>query len=256
MYNDAEHVLAAEVTDIDELYAGRTALWCAVFARKPDNARVLVAAGADPHRPMMSGWSPARLAAAGPTPDLFGPPAKLSADEQEMVTEARRLTAALGDLYLDGLGLACVAGIDVVEATRRLDATACEEDHDDIAVVGATDVPGGVIIVQPAGFWPADPGVQNPLSVGTVCYGVYENPKSGTQGSISRNGEMTGWDLFPGGEPDDGEPADQVLLAYLSQYNSVVYMCVYTGLRLTDARAVTGEPDVWLRVPNAPNLPD
>lgn len=245
MYDDVA-ALVAEVIDVDELYEGRTALWCAVFANKPDNARALVAAGADPYRPMMSGWSPARLAAAGPTPDLFGPPVELSADEWDMVTEARRLTAVLGDYEAEGLGLACVAGIDVAEATRRLGATACEEDYDDLAVVGATGVPGGVIIAQPEGFRPSDTAVQNRLSVGTVCYGVYENPKSGTQGSISRNGEITDWDQWPGGPPREGEP---VLLAYLCQNDSVAYMCGYTGLRPTDARAVTGEPDVWLRIP-------
>jgi hypothetical protein len=248
-YNDADDVAAraAEASDVDEFHEERTALWCAVFANKPDNARVLLAAGADPHRSMMSGWSPARLAAAGPTPDLFGPPVELSASEQETVTEARRLVAVLGDYEVEGLGLACVAGIAVAEATRRLGATACEEDYDDIDVVGVTDVSGGVIVVQPMGYRPQDTDVQKRLSVGTICYGVYENPKSGTQGSISRNGEMTDWDQWPGGPPREDEP---ILLAYLTQYNSVAYMCAYTGLRPTDARAVTGQPDMWLRVPN------
>jgi hypothetical protein len=245
MYHD---VAITEVIDVDEFDEGRTALWCAVFADRPDNARVLVAAGADPHRSMMAGWSPARLAAAGPTPDLFGPPVELSVSEREMVTEARRLRAALGDFESEGLGLACVAGIDVAEAIRRLGATACEEDHDDLDVVGATDVPGGVVLLQPEGFRPQDTWVLNRLSVGTVGYGLYENPKSGSQGSISRNGEITDVDLFPGGDPLEDEPSDQILLAYLCRYDAPAYACAFAGLRLTDARAVTDEPDVWLRV--------
>lgn len=112
--------LAAAAADVDALDEGRTALWWAVFDRRPDNARALVAAGADPWRPMMSGWSPARLAAAGPTPDLFGTRAELTAAEAAAATEATRLVDVLRGLLYEGTGLACVAGIDVAEATHGL----------------------------------------------------------------------------------------------------------------------------------------
>jgi hypothetical protein len=246
---DQVAALAAGAPDVDELDWGRTPLWRAVFENKPDNARALVAAGADPHREMMAGWSPARLAAAGPTPDLFGPPAELSGEETEMVAEARRLKAALGTILGEGLGLACVAGIDVGEVTRRLNATSCAEE-DDLDVVGVTDVPGGVVVMQPYGYRPQQTDVHERLSAGTVCYGLYENPKSGSQGSISRDGELVEGDLFPGGDPADDESAREVLLAYLYRYDSIAYTCAYPGLRLTDARAVLGPPDVWLRLPN------
>jgi hypothetical protein len=84
--------------------------------------------------------------------------------------------------------------------------------------------------------------------VGTVCYGLYENPKSGSQGSISRDGRFTANDLFPGGDPREGESAHEILLAYVYRDDPIGYSCAYAGLRLTDPRAVTGEPDVWLRV--------
>lgn len=241
--------LAAGAADVEVLRFGRTPLWEAVFAGRPDNARVLVDAGADPHRPMMSGWSPARLAAAGPTPDLFGPPAELTAEETATIAEAHRLTAALGDVVMEGLGLLCVAGIDVAEAVRRLGATATDPDDDDLEVVGATDVPGGVVLAQPFGYRPSDVDVHERLSVGTVCYGLYENPKSGSQGSISRDGRFTDNDLFPGGDIYEEGPARDVLLTYLHRHDAVAYSCAYAGLRLTDPRAITGEPDVWLRVP-------
>src|SRR3954471_4920566 len=76
--------LAGRVADVDAEHQGRSALWTAVYHGRPDNARVLVAAGADPWRPMMAGWSPGRLSLAGPTPDLSTVPdgeARLSGEE-------------------------------------------------------------------------------------------------------------------------------------------------------------------------------
>ncbi|MEU0481131.1 ankyrin repeat domain-containing protein [Streptosporangium sp. NPDC006013] len=256
--------LAGRVEDVDAMHEGRTALWVAVYEERHDNARALVAAGADPWRPMMSGWSPGRLTLAGPEPDLFGRPSGvngLTDDEAAAVVEAERLRAALGDLYCDGTGLACVAGIDAAEAVRRLEATVeiidPEEFLDEIdpfseesmSFVGVTDVPGGCVVTQPWGYMPQTPGASKRLSAGTVCYGLYANPKSGNQGSIVRDGEIVGWDLHPGGTPWEDEGPLEVLFSYLYRYDAVAYSCAYAGLQLTDARAVTGPPDVWLRLP-------
>ncbi|MFI9597059.1 ankyrin repeat domain-containing protein [Nonomuraea sp. NPDC052265] len=49
--------LSRRVDDVDAEHEGRTALREAVFNNRPGNARSLVAAGADPWRPMMNGWS-------------------------------------------------------------------------------------------------------------------------------------------------------------------------------------------------------
>lgn len=258
--------LAGRVDDVDAQDEGRSALWRAVYAGRPDNARALVAAGADPWRPMMAGWSPGRLSLAGPTLDLFAPPAGgigLSGAETAAAAEARRLTAALGelrDLYDDGMGLACVAGISAAEAARRLEATPVEDTGpgsfpDDLSsyevlyIVGAADVPGGCVISQPWGYVPSMPEVTDPLSAGTVCYGLYDNPKSGHQGSISRDGVTEDRDLYPGGEPSADDSADEILASYLYRDHAVAYSCAYAGLRLTDARAITS-PDVWLRLPS------
>lgn len=259
--------LARRVDDIDAAEWGCTALWSAVLSDRADNARVLVAAGADPWRPVLAGWSPGRLSLAGPTPDLFRVPAGeqgLTPAEAAAATEGRRLTAALGDLDYDGMGLACVAGIDAAEAARRLGAEPYEDpeldafaedpwsyDTDEsLQIIGATDVPGGCVITQPWGYAPQMPGVQTLLSTGTVCYGLYANPKSGNQGSIARDGAMEGWDLHPGGEPDEDDSAQEVLASYLYRHSAVAYSCAYVGLRLTDARAVTGPPDIWLKLPH------
>ncbi|MGW1682659.1 ankyrin repeat domain-containing protein [Saccharopolyspora sp. NPDC002376] len=252
--------LARRVDDLDAEYEGRTALWLAVYANRPDNARALVAAGADPGRPMMAGWSPARLSLAGPNPDLFDlEPGELvlSREEAAAAAEGRRLTAALGNLeYVEGLGLASVAGISAAEAARRLEAVPVEGVEPDpfdfeqgLDLIGATDVPGGCVISQPWGYAPQMPGVTGRLSTGTTCYGLYANAKSGNQGSIARDGVIEGWDLHPGGDPFPDDPAEEVLATYLYQHNAVAYCCAYAGLRLTDSRAINGKPDRWLRLP-------
>ncbi|GAA0553529.1 ankyrin repeat domain-containing protein [Actinomadura livida] len=252
--------LAGHVRDVDAEDQGRTALWRAVFDNRPDCAHALAEAGADPWRPMMAGWSPGRLALAGPHPDLFSPPrAELSAAEAATVAEAPRLISALNDLYYDGFSLACVAGISADDAARRLEAPTVEApeseeygdlfDYDD-SVVGATNVPGGCAIVQPWAYGASMPGVAKALSKGTVCYAMYANPKSGNQGRIARDGVLEAWDLHPGGgEAGANDTAEEVLLTYLYQHNAVAFCFAYAGLRPTDARPLTGPTDMWLQLP-------
>ncbi|MEU5431897.1 ankyrin repeat domain-containing protein [Streptomyces sp. NPDC020719] len=257
--------LARRVADVDALENGVTALWEAVVARRPNHARALAAAGADPWRPGPGGWSPGRLSLAGPTPDLFAVPVGvcLTDTERTMAEEAVRLTGALGDFFYEGTGLACVSGIDAAEAVRRLDAARVPDELADevledpytyemdeiLPIVGVTPVPGGCVVAQPWGYAPQMPGVLKRLSAGTVCYGLYANPKSGNQGSIARNGAIEGWDLHPGGGPYEDDTAEEVLAAYLYQHNAVAFSCAFAGLRLADARAVTGPPDLWVRLP-------
>lgn len=253
------------VGDDDAEYPGRTVLWTAVFANRPDNARVLVSAGADPCLPIMGSWSPGRLSLAGPTPDLFTvPPGQpgLSAGETAAVTEARRLIAALGDIDYYALGLACVAGIGVAEVARRLEAVPADDDHvasiienplacldDSLTVFGVTDVPGGCVVSQPWGYVPCTPGVTKRLSAGTVCYGMYNNPKGGIYGNVTRDGVIEEGETHPGGDVYGDEPAEKILATYLYRYQPVAYCCAGAGLRLTDARAITGPPDMRLKLP-------
>jgi hypothetical protein len=256
--------LARQSGDVDAENEGHTALWWAVHARRPENARVLAGAGADPWRPDPSGWSPGRLALAGPTPDLFGTPpggGALSDAEAVIVAEAPGLGAALHACLPEGTGLVCVAGIDAAEAARRLDATpadpqvaqALSEDpwsaEGTDQVVGFTDVPGGCVLTQPWGYLPQTPVVTGLLSAGTVCYGVYSNPKSGNQGCIVRDGVTEGSDLHPGGAPYADSSGLEVLLSYLYLGNAAAYACAYAGLRPVDARAITGPPDAWFVLP-------
>lgn len=262
-YGSAQVVaeLARRVDDVDVMQGGRTALWRAVAADRLDNARALVAAGADPWRDMMSGWSPGRLSSATPTPDLFGSQTSLTPEDLAVVRESRRLIAVLGNRDVEGLGIACVAGIDVTEAVRRLNVEIVDGDAErmmaawmddpfSVDAVWATDVPGGCVLAQPNGFEPSSPGVTKALSVGTTCYSMFANPKSGNQGRIARDGRIAGWDLHPGGGPNDGDEGNDVLLSYLYQHQALAYCFAFTGLRPADDRAVVGPPDVWLRFLN------
>lgn len=257
--------LAGRVADVDALENGVTALWEAVVSRKPDNARALAAAGADPWRLLIGGWSPGRLSLAGPTPDLFPVPEgiRLTGTERAAAEEADRLTTALGTFHYDGTGLACVAGIDAAEAVRRLEAAPVEAEvidelledpyeydmDESLRIIGMTSVPGGCVVTQPWGYAPQMPGVLTRLSADTLCYGLYANPKSGNQGSIARHGTVEGWDLHPGGGPHENGTSEEVLASYLYQYNAVAFSCAYAGLRPADRRAVVGPPDVWVELP-------
>ncbi|MFF9570295.1 ankyrin repeat domain-containing protein [Streptomyces sp. NPDC014685] len=258
--------LAGRVADVDAPEHGVTALWEAVVSGKPENARALVAAGADPWRPSLGGWSPGRLSLAGPTPGLFPAPAgvRLSGTERAAVREARRLIAALDEFHHDGFGLACVAGIDAAEAVRRLEAAPVRDEvtgeilddpygcerGESLRIIGVTSVPGGCVVTQPWGYAPQMPGVLTRLSAGTVCYGLYANPKSGNQGSIARNGVIEGWDLHPGGGPYEDGTSEEVLSAYLYRHSAVAYCCAFAGLRPTGPRAVVGPPDLWVALPD------
>lgn len=254
-------VLAALVEaarELDGLADGRSALWLAVHAGRHDNARLLADAGADPWLPMMAGWSPGRLSLAGPEPDLFaGRPDGVALTPAAAL--GRELCAALAGLSLEGAGLLCVAGVDAAEAVRRLSGTPMsaaeilayydveeyeeidgdvDEDDwywlyeiDDLRLVGVTDVPGGCVLTQPWGYQPQTPVVGRALSVGTVAYGLYANPKSGSQGSIFTDGETTAWDLHPGGPPLEDSTRDEILVSYLYRHNAAAYACRHVGLR-------------------------
>ncbi|MFD5088338.1 ankyrin repeat domain-containing protein [Kitasatospora sp. NPDC058406] len=261
--------LAGRVSDVDTLSSGTTALWEAVVAGRPDNARVLVAAGADPWLPQLGGWSPGGLALAGPVPDLFpfpvpdGQPGPTAA-EQATARYGRQLVEALGRFHFEGTGLACVAGIDAAEAIRRLDATPVDEEtaedfldnpyevdaSERMLVAGVTTVPGGCVVTQPWGYTPSTPVAMAHLTVGTIGYGLYANAKSGNQGRIARNGTSGAHGLHPGGGPHLDDSREDVLTGYLYRGHAVAQACAFAGLRPTDARAVTGPADTWIRLPD------
>ncbi|WP_327092018.1 ankyrin repeat domain-containing protein [Nonomuraea sp. NBC_01738] len=258
--------LAVRVEGVDAFHEGYTALWAAVFYNRPDNVRALAAAGADPWLPMQRGWSPGRLALAGSTPDLFPLPADvpgLSETESEFAALVHSLITAVGTIPDDGHSLVCVAGVTAEEAVRRLGASIADpedvasvqedpwaDDELSLRIVGVTDVPGGCVVSQPWGYGADDPGALVRLSAGTVCYGMYANPKSGNQGIEAENGVIVDSDTHPGWGPAWWEcPAEEIFASYLYHGHPEVELCARAGLRLPDARAITGTPDLWVLLP-------
>ncbi|RVX41414.1 hypothetical protein EDD27_3945 [Nonomuraea polychroma] len=280
--------LAALVRDVDaDNGEGQTALWAAVCGRRAENAAALLAAGADAWRPIAGDWSPGRLALLSPLashfehlPGAVPPPA----EERAAAAEADRFRGMLGDVDAEGLGIAFVAGIDEDETIRRLGASPercpvldlddppfpfCEPDEDeeeddyldpddfcDLRFVGVTGVEGGCVVSQPWGFLPANHTVLGRLSAGTVAYGLYLNPKSGAQGMVARDGTLDhdwGLDIHPIEvgylEPGGGNVLLRFLYSSCYAGDAVGYGCAYTGLRISDRRAVTGPFRRWVQVP-------
>jgi hypothetical protein len=254
---------------VDAVWSGRTALWDAVMHRQHETARLLAAAGADPWRPLIGGWSAGRLALAGPEPALFGPPppdTHLTPAELAATARAQRLIQAVGDIPVDGMSVACLARVDSAEATGRLRAVPIEipdfaewaidpwsqglTEHEVEYTVGASDVRGGCVLTQWAGPTAAAPGVLALLTRGTSACTLYADEKTGLRGARFRNGRLVGDGLRPGdGEPAPDAPADEVLRAYLCYRNPIAHCCDATGLTPDDAHAFTGPPDHFLRLP-------
>ncbi len=255
--------------DVDAVWWGRTALWDAVMHRHHDIARRLADAGADPWRPLIAGWSPGRLALAGPEPTLFGPPppdARLTPAEHAEIARAHDRNEIAGEIPADDVSIAFLSRVDSAEATGRLRAVPIEipdpadwaidpwsqgmTDHEVEYTIGISDVPGGCIVTQWHGATACAPGILSVLTRGTLGYALQTTRHSGTQGTLFRNGRMIDNDLIPGGGrslPDDS--ADEVLRTYLYYQNPIPYGCDRTALTPADRHAFTGPPDHFLRLP-------
>jgi hypothetical protein len=259
-----------ESPQVDALWRGRTPLWEAVMHRHHEVARLLADAGADPWTPLVGGWSPGRLALAGPEPALFGAPdTHLTAAEMAAIGRARRRIAAVGDPEVEGMSIACVAHVDSAEAAGRLQALPIEmpdfeawaldpwsegmTDDEVVHTVGVTDVPGGCVVTQWAGYTAATPGLLARLTPGSSAYAMYVDPKSGYQGIAFHHGHLVGSDLSPGsGDCDPDDSSQEVLRTYVYLEHPVAYCCDVAGLSPDSPRAFTGPPTKLLRLPPIP----
>lgn len=253
--------LAARADDVDALdVEGRTALWAAVCWGRAAVVESLIAAGADPWREVLHGWSPGRLAQASPllSSRVQPPPgaALLTGEELAATAEAARLAAVFEGAIEEGAGVTFVGGRDAEEAVRRLGAEPCEAPDDEYdpgpSYVGVTPVDGGCALVQPFSFEVTDTKTLRRLSAGgAVAYGVYFNPKSGSQGGFSRDGQYED-DPLVGLPPAPGDAPERLLLRFLAglpdSAGELGYACAMTGVKPRDAAAVTGPPQQWVHV--------
>jgi hypothetical protein len=255
------------IGEVDALWRGRTALWEAVMHRHHDVAELLAKAGADPWAPLIGGWSPGRLALAGPRPTLFGAPdSHLTTAEMAAIARARRLIMAVGDPEVEGMSIACLAHVDSAEAAGRLRALPVDipnfaewaldpwsegmTDEEVAHTVGVTDVPGGCVVTQWAGFTAAMPGLLTRLTPGSSAYAMTVEEKSGCRGVAFHHGHLAGSELSPGS--GDAEPSDsgsEVLRAYLYYGHPVAHCCDAAGLHPENQRPFTGPPTKLLRLP-------
>jgi hypothetical protein len=256
-----------EAPDVDEVHDGRTALWEAVMYRHHAIARLLAEAGADPWRTQIGGWSPGRLALAGPEPAVFGAPDEsLTPAELKATGRARRLIAAVGDPEIEGMSFAFLTHVDSAEAAGRLRAVPIEvddfaewaldpwsegmTDHEVAHTAGVTDVRGGCVLTQWAGFAAATPGLLSALTHGTFAYAMTTDPKTGPRGITFYHGRPTAFDLMPGsGRCDPEDTAQDVLRAYLYRGHPLAHCCDAAALTPADPQPFTGPPTKLLRLP-------
>ncbi|MEV6851876.1 hypothetical protein [Actinoplanes sp. NPDC051411] len=252
---------------VDALWRGRTALWEAVMHRHFEVAELLAGAGADAWAPQIGGWSPGRLALAGPRPTLFGAPdSHLTTAEMTAIARARRRIAAVGDPEVEGMSIACVAHVDSAEAAGRMRALPVDIPNfaewaldpwsegmtdDEVAhTVGVTDVPGGCVVTQWAGFTAASPGLLARLTPGSSAYAMCVDPKGGCPGIAFHHGHLVGSDLSPGsGDSDPADTGSEVLRTFLYYGHPVAYCCDAVGLFPESQRAFNGPPTKLLRLP-------
>ncbi|MFI6071364.1 ankyrin repeat domain-containing protein [Actinoplanes sp. NPDC051343] len=255
------------VGDVDARWRGRTALWEAVMHRHYEVAKLLAEAGADPWAPLIGGWSPGRLALAGPHPTLFGAPdSHLTTAEMTAIARARRRIAAVGDPEVEGMSIACLAHVDSAEAAGRLRALPVDipnfvqwaedpwsegmTDDEVLHTVGVTDVPGGCVVTQWAGFTAAAPGLLARLTPGSSAYAMSVDPRGGCQGIAFHHGHLVAADLSPGsGDAGQDDTGSEVLRAYLYYGHPVAYCCDAAGLSPEDQRPFIGPPTKLLRLP-------
>jgi hypothetical protein len=252
---------------VDALWRGRTALWEAVMHRHDEVAELLADAGADPWTPLIGGWSPGRLALAGPRPTLFGAPdSHLTTAEMTAIARARRRIAAVGDPEVEGMSIACLAHVDSAEAAGRMRALPVDipnfrdwaldpwsegmTDDEVVHTVGVTDVPGGCVVTQWAGFTAASPSLLARLTSGSSAYAMSVDPKGGCEGVAFYHGHPVAANPNPGGgDAGQEESGTEVLRTYLYYGHPVAYCCDAAGLAPENQRAFTGPPTKLLRLP-------
>jgi hypothetical protein len=188
----------ADVDAVD--HRGVTPLWYAVRWGYEEAAAALLAAGADPWRPVVAGRSAGRVALDGPLADLFanlpGVPS-VSDEERRRQAEADDLVASYADLKFvaNFYCLGFVRGLSEDEIIRRAGADPVNCPPGDLdqylvltqplessALWVGTPASGGVVIVDLAAGLPVSEDFCRGMSAGDVILAsTFDNPAGGDQ---------------------------------------------------------------------------
>ncbi|WTW93585.1 ankyrin repeat domain-containing protein [Streptomycetaceae bacterium NBC_01309] len=291
---DVLEELARWVGDVDVVaeWTHETPLWRAVCHGRADNVAVLLAAGADPWRPVILGRSAGALARWTKMARLFEelpgyvPPTDTERAEQ---AEADRQADVFYEEEYYSISVAFVAGLDEDEVIRRLggDPARCPvldldtnpgpfgtgpggfdpNDRENAErFLGIRVVPGGCVVVQPQSYRASSPAVVTQLSPGTRAYGLHISGVKGTYGhlavdGVSVRGEEIGRTAH--GDSSDGhwlyrfwdaDPEGVVGRDKLEAYQ-LAYAAAEAGVTITNASQVAGPPNRWLELsPTSPLL--
>ncbi|WP_436774532.1 ankyrin repeat domain-containing protein [Yinghuangia sp. YIM S09857] len=281
--------LAAHVDDIDAVapWSGESALWKAVCLGKTDNAAALLAAGADPWRPVMGRHSAGSIARWTKLAPLFAQlPGYVAPTDAERAAQdaADRQAVVIAEEEYFMLSVTFVAGLDEDEVIHRLggDPSDCPvldldatpgpfgtgpdgfNPHDpDVAerFVGIRAVPGGCAVLQPNGLIAATSTVVTALSRGTRAYGIYLSFVKGTYGELAVDGtSVCNEELqrnLRGESLDsqalyrfwDNDPEGAVDSHIMWTAYKLAYAAAEAGVSVTDASQIAGPPNRWLELP-------
>jgi Ankyrin repeats (3 copies)/Lsr2 len=244
---------------------GETPLWRAVRWGHREVAQALLAAGADPWRPVLGGRSAGRVALDGPLAELF---ASLPDAPQIPVRERER--QALADELIDSydawpdhgvhMTVAFIRGPKVDEVIRALgaDPAGCPAQ-----AIGDADgpwvgtPPGGGVVVFGEGFT-ADEGFMAAVSSGGVAADTSDSPKAARRVNCWRDGVRvaTPGDFYdPGGQ----DPPEAWLCRFgdhawevRGMSRHLALMTMFTGVRV-DYEWLFHAPEHLLAGPSDPS---
>jgi hypothetical protein len=257
---------------------GRTPMWFAACSVDEGSVRALLDAGADVWTPQLGPWSPGRLLLTTPLAPLVAdlPGSVLPPAEETVAFQAAdALIASFGEreLWIEGLGIAFVRGLDEDELIRRLGADPAQcpradpeeapfdpmDYEESLRFVGVTSVPGepGGCVITQQGYMPSDNAVLRAVSRETSAYGIYYNPKGGTFGTLARDGEIADSEEIGLPPAKQGPPSHwhfrfwQRGRTFPYGANTLAYGCAAAGLKISDGRQAADHatPRRWVALP-------
>jgi hypothetical protein len=258
---EAVQLLIEGGADVEATNAiGETPLWCAVRRGYEEETLALLAAGADPWRPVRGDRSAGRVALDGPLAPIFeGLPGAPTVSDEERAAQARadELISFYEQWHYlpDALCLAFVRGVDEDEVFRRLgldpaeyppvdvdEYTAGHDFYDsDHSVLWVRSVEGGGVMVYDSwGIAPVSDLFCAAVSAdGAEVASTFNNPAGGDLPvNWWRNGARIAWPA-PFHDPSPNDPPEAWLCRFgdhahesYPMYRNLALMTMLTGVRV------------------------